>query len=153
MALRVWRARTPAETADIASALAAAAGGGGIVYLSGDLGAGKTHWTRAFLRALGETDAVPSPTFSLAQTYSLPDGRTAHHLDFYRLSPGEWRAAGLDELLNDAKALRIVEWPERAGGLPRPDLFLRFEFTRDDGRQITADAETDAGKKWLRALD
>ena len=127
-------------------------GGGGVIFLSGGLGAGKTHWTRALLRALGETAPAPSPTFPLAQTYRPPFGPVVHHLDFYRLSPGEWRAAGLDEFLDDASALRIVEWPERAAGLPPPDLAVRFEFAGDDGRKISLLPESETGAKWLRAL-
>ena len=76
----------------LASDLARTMTGAGIIFLSGELGAGKTHWTRALLRALGETAPVPSPTFPLAQTYRPRAGVVVHHLDFYRLSPGEWAA-------------------------------------------------------------
>ena len=136
----------------LASDLARTMTGGGIIFLSGELGAGKTHWTRALLRALGETAPVPSPTFPLAQTYRPRAGVVVHHLDFYRLSPGEWRAAGMDEFLSDSDSLRIVEWPERAAGLPRPDLTLTFRFAPDGGRNISLSPESETGEKWVRGL-
>ena len=146
----VWAGNAGA-VAEMAAAMAPAMRRPGIVFLSGGLGAGKTHWTRALLRALGETAPAPSPTFSLAQTYHPPGGPVVHHLDFYRLSPGEWRAAGLDEFLDDDDALRIVEWPERAEGLPAPDLIVRFEFAGDDAREVSLSAESETGAEWLRA--
>ena len=136
----------------LASDIARRMRGPGIVFLSGELGAGKTHWTRALLRALGETSPVPSPTFPLAQTYRPRAGVVAHHLDFYRLSPGEWREAGMDEFLDDADSLRIVEWPERAVGLPRPDLTLTFRFAPEGGRVVLLSPGSEIGEEWVRGL-
>ena len=110
----------------LAAATAPAMRAPGIVFLSGGLGAGKTHWTRALLRALGETAPVPSPTFPLAQTYHPSGVIVVHHLDFYRLAPDEWREAGMDEFLNDSESLRIVEWPERGRGAAPPRLGRQF---------------------------
>ena len=141
------------EMSALAAALAPALRRPGIIFLRGELGAGKTHWTRALLRALGETAPVPSPTFPLAQTYHPPDGRVVHHLDFYRLSGGEWRESGMDELLDDSQSLRVVEWPERADHPPQPDLIVRINFAPNGGRQVEFSAESETGKQWLRALN
>lgn len=95
------------------------------IYLSGDLGSGKTHFTRALLRGLEHTGRVRSPTFTLLEPYKLSKF-TLYHFDFYRFSDkNEWREAGFEELLSDPAAVCVVEWPEMAGGqLPEPDLFL-----------------------------
>jgi tRNA threonylcarbamoyladenosine biosynthesis protein TsaE len=114
-------------TTSLARAVASCVGPGFILYLSGDLGAGKTTFARALLRALGYNGRVQSPTFTLVQSYNLSSFEL-YHFDFYRFSDAhEWREAGFDEQLGgDAAAL--VEWPELgAGTLPEPDLWLRLE--------------------------
>lgn len=113
-------AATEALAARVAHALPA---GAWHCHLHGDLGAGKTTFARALLRALGVTARIKSPTYTLAEPYPLPDGRTAWHLDLYRFGAArEWADAGLDELW-DGDALILVEWPAKAAGLlPPPDL-------------------------------
>jgi tRNA threonylcarbamoyladenosine biosynthesis protein TsaE len=107
----------------MAAALREAAPGAFRCHLHGDLGAGKTTFARALLQALGVTARVKSPTYTLAEPYPLPDGRTAWHLDLYRFHDArEWADAGLEEAWDDG-SLVLVEWPERAEGLlPEPDL-------------------------------
>src|SRR5207253_10863129 len=102
---------------DIAAALQA----GDLVTLSGDLGAGKTALARALIRHLSAnaTLAVPSPTFTLIQTYDLPQFPLVH-ADLYRLEgPGELAELGFDDLPTDA--LVLLEWPDRAAGFLPPD--------------------------------
>lgn len=102
------------ETAALAARLAAQLGAGSLVALTGDLGAGKSTFARAFIRArLGDEDAeVPSPTFILVQTYDAPDGTEIWHADLYRLTdPEEVFELGLDEARDDAVCL--IEWPDR----------------------------------------
>ncbi|HET6631580.1 MAG TPA: tRNA (adenosine(37)-N6)-threonylcarbamoyltransferase complex ATPase subunit type 1 TsaE [Rhodanobacteraceae bacterium] len=101
-------------------------GGGGVVELRGELGAGKTTFARALLRALGVGERVKSPTYSLIESYRAGE-LVAWHLDLYRIAdPGELEWLGLDALADPA-ALVLVEWPERgAGALPAADLRLEL---------------------------
>lgn len=142
----------------LAGALAACLGPGFVLTLSGDLGAGKTTLTRGLLRALGHTGRVRSPTFTLAESYNLPNFEL-YHFDFYRFSASdEWRDLGFDELLGGAGAA-VVEWPELAGGsLPEPDLALRLELPDDagdapqDSRRARLRAGTDRGRRCLTEI-
>lgn len=99
------------------------------IYLSGDLGAGKTTLVRELLRRLGYTGRVASPTFTLMEPYNLSKFEI-HHFDFYRLSePEAWRDAGFEESFTGA-AVVLVEWPEHAGGaLPTPDLSISLSVS------------------------
>jgi len=86
---------------------------GSVIYLQGELGAGKTTLTRGFLRFLGYGGVVRSPTYTLIQSYELM-GREIHHLDLYRLQePEELLELGVEDLL-DGVAILLIEWPERA---------------------------------------
>ena len=107
-----------AATHRLAVELSAMLRGGDVVTLSGGLGAGKTTFARALIRHLAGDAAleVPSPTFTLVQAYALPR-LTVVHADFYRVAD----ASELAELgLDDADALTLVEWPERALDFLRP---------------------------------
>jgi tRNA threonylcarbamoyladenosine biosynthesis protein TsaE len=100
-----------------------------LIYLHGNLGAGKTFFTRSFLAALGFTGRVKSPTFTLMEPYQLAcKGSTinVYHFDFYRFTAGtDWRDAGFVEYL-PGDGIAIVEWPENATGLPTPDIDLHL---------------------------
>ncbi len=122
-----------AATARLGEDLAMALRPGDVLALSGDLGAGKTTLARGLIRALAGDPGldVPSPTFTLVQSY---DTRVpVHHFDLYRLSsPAELDELGLEEALSDGAAL--VEWPERAGGrLPASAVHVELAH-EDDGR-------------------
>lgn len=118
--------------------------GGGIVHLSGELGAGKTTFARALLQALGVGERVKSPTYSLIESYRAGE-LDIHHLDLYRLAdPGELEWLGVSELW-DAAALVLIEWPERAAGaMPPADLVLRLAHSAA-GRTLVAEAPTPRG--------
>lgn len=143
------------DTERLAARLAAELEPGFIVFLSGDLGAGKTTFTRALLRALGYPGRVKSPTFALLESYDLSRFQL-YHFDFYRLSSDrDWIDAGFDDLLGGS-GVAVIEWPERAAAsLPPPDLWLRLEFDAahgDEARIARLDAATPRGLECLRKL-
>lgn len=116
------------ETEALGAALARELAPGSIVLLCGDLGAGKTVFSRGFARGLGVTEPVSSPTYTIVQEYELPTGNRLYHMDLYRIA--DERAAlgfGVDEFLSEPGAFSLVEWPERIRGL-LPDTALRVEL-------------------------
>lgn len=137
--------RDLAATAALGAAIAAGLQVGDTVALAGDLGTGKTTLARAVLSALGQTGPMPSPTFTLVQTYDTPR-LTVRHYDLYRLeSPREIAELGLDEALEDGAVL--VEWPERAGKL-LPDDCLHLSLTMPDA--IIRIANLAGPARWAR---
>jgi tRNA threonylcarbamoyladenosine biosynthesis protein TsaE len=120
------------------------------VHLRGDLGAGKSTFARALLRALGVRGAIRSPTYTLVERYPLDDGGDALHLDLYRIGdPGELEFLGLDA---GEGTLWLVEWPERGGSALPPadiDVLLALE---GDGRSFDAVAGSPVGDEWLSRL-
>jgi tRNA threonylcarbamoyladenosine biosynthesis protein TsaE len=102
---------------DLGQTIAGSLGPGGRVFLTGDLGTGKTTLARALIRALGVSGAIPSPSFILDAVYTLP-GFDVHHMDFYRLSGAREELAmlGFDEIL-ESSAVVIVEWADRFPGM------------------------------------
>ncbi|MBS0471219.1 MAG: tRNA (adenosine(37)-N6)-threonylcarbamoyltransferase complex ATPase subunit type 1 TsaE [Proteobacteria bacterium] len=102
----------PAATQSLGARIAAGLHVGDAVALEGDLGAGKTTLARAILQALGVTEDVPSPTFTLVQHYETSK-MPVRHYDLYRIeNPAELEELGLEEALDEGVAL--IEWPERA---------------------------------------
>src|SRR5690606_3206336 len=124
---------------------------GGHIHLKGDLGAGKTHFTRALLRACGVTGRIKSPSYALLESYKV-SSLYFYHLDFYRFSdPREWVDAGFRDILQD-NAVVLIEWPEKAGDLlPEPDLDLHLDYC-GDGRLATLDARSAKGTLWITTL-
>lgn len=140
-----------AATVRLAQRVAAALDGGLVVYLDGDLGVGKTRFTRALLQTLGVAERVKSPTYSLIENYPLSRGQ-AWHLDLYRIAdPGELEWLGL-EALAEPDALVLVEWPQQgAGALPEPDMVLHLAHA-GAGRAARAEARSPRGVALLRRL-
>ncbi len=128
------------------------AGGGLVVHLKGDLGAGKTTLVRGILRCLGHAGNVRSPTYTLIEPYEFPD-RRVYHLDLYRLGdPEELEWIGIRDLL-DADSLAFIEWPERgAGVLPPADLDVQIDYV-ENGRQVCLVGLSAAGERVVRQLD
>lgn len=125
-------------TEALAARLAALARPGDALLLSGPLGAGKSALARAFLRGLtGDPGLeVPSPSFTLVQSYALPGGGQAHHFDLYRLAgPPDLRELGWEDATAD---IVVVEWPERLGALaPAGALRIALAPLDDDARTAT----------------
>jgi tRNA threonylcarbamoyladenosine biosynthesis protein TsaE len=121
-----------------------------VLYLSGELGAGKTTLAAALLRTLGITEPVRSPSYALIELYQA-GSHAAAHIDLYRLSSAlELETLGLRDYLNPQTML-LIEWPERGGAaLPPPDLHLQLDTL--PARSANPIARTDAGNTWLHAL-
>jgi len=130
----------PEATRARARELAQTLSGPVVIALYGDLGAGKTLFTQALARALGVTEPVTSPTFTLINEYDLPDGGRLYHVDVYRLHDAvpEAIALGLEDLF-DAGVV-VIEWADRiAAILPDDRIDVHFEHIGDDQRRITID--------------
>ncbi len=128
----------------------ARAASAGIVFLHGELGAGKTTLVRGLLRSLGHEGAVKSPTYTLVEHYQLA-GREIYHFDLYRLSdPEELDYIGARDYF-DGRSLCLIEWPERGHGeLPAPDLLINIDYRRD-GRTVELIPKTPLGEALARA--
>jgi tRNA threonylcarbamoyladenosine biosynthesis protein TsaE len=141
-----------AATLRLGAALAVGVGPGRTLFLSGELGTGKTTLVRGLLRALGHAGRVKSPSYPLVELYVV-SSLHLYHFDFYRFkNEAEWRDSGFREYFN-AQTACIVEWPERAGGLlPPPSLAIRLEIA-GAGRRAWLSSPSPAGADWLqRAL-
>lgn len=124
-----------AGTSQAGERLAATLGGGEVILLTGELGAGKTAFVRGLARGLGASpDEVSSPTFTLIQEYR--GGRaTLHHVDLYRLAPAEILDLGLDELISGGDVVAI-EWAERWAERPVDAIEVTIAGEEGDSRRI-----------------
>lgn len=144
------------QTDALGTALSKVLAPGLVIYLHGDLGAGKTALTRALLHAAGHTGRVKSPTYTLAEPYEVTIDQqpvTMTHFDLYRMSePEEFLEAGFREHFN-AQSICIVEWPEKgAPVLPEPDINVTFTVSRS-GRDVELRALSDKGNQCLARLN
>lgn len=135
-------------TLDFAALCAKTFKSGGLVFLQGTLGVGKTTFSRGLIHALGHVGAVKSPTYTLVETYEL-DAVTVCHFDLYRLGAAEeLEFIGIREYLNQG-ALCLVEWPEKGQGvLPVADLTLNLT-DEAEGRRVAWQAHTELGQAWV----
>ncbi|MFH1333971.1 MAG: tRNA (adenosine(37)-N6)-threonylcarbamoyltransferase complex ATPase subunit type 1 TsaE [Pseudomonadota bacterium] len=121
-----------------------------VIYLKGELGAGKTTFVRGLLTALGHTGAVKSPTYTLVEPYQLTHHRI-YHFDLYRLrDPEELTLIGIRDYIDNS--VLLIEWPEKASAyLPHPD--IEFELSiHKMGRLIHGTAFSEVGKILLKTL-
>jgi tRNA threonylcarbamoyladenosine biosynthesis protein TsaE len=123
-----------------------------VIYLTGELGAGKTTLARGLLRALGHEGAVKSPTYTLVEVYEV-SRLHLHHFDFYRFhDPREWTDAGFRESFN-GRTVSLIEWPEKAAGqLPPADLRIDLGLLAT-GRSAELTSSTPAGRKCLAKIE
>ena len=145
---------TSDETADLAERISAQLRIGDTLLLQGDIGAGKSFFARALIQSLQDhPEDVPSPTFTLVQTYNTNIGEV-WHADLYRLNdPSEAEELGLAEAFSDA--ICLIEWPDRLANLAPPDAITLFFTTlaNDDMRQISFSGGTQALRsRILKAL-
>jgi tRNA threonylcarbamoyladenosine biosynthesis protein TsaE len=123
-----------------------------LIFLSGDLGAGKTTFVRGCLRAAGYSGPVKSPTFTLVEEYAIA-GRSIFHFDLYRIAdPEELEGMGIRDYFRD-DALCFIEWAERAKGfLPAPDLEIRLTV-EGSGRRMEIQPRSGLGQGILADID
>jgi len=127
---------------------------GDLIFLDGELGAGKTTFVRGMMRGLGFLGKVKSPSYSLMEQYVL--NFTINHFDLYRFkSASEWEGAGFSEFINKTD-VNLIEWSEKAlDALPTPDLIIFFTYTDQDGsdgRNVRFKSLTSRGEQCIDLL-
>jgi tRNA threonylcarbamoyladenosine biosynthesis protein TsaE len=122
-----------------------------VIYLSGELGAGKTTFSRGFLHGLGHEGKVKSPTYTLVETYSF-DQLQVFHIDLYRIyDPEELELIGIRDYFH-ADSLCLIEWPQQGRGkIPPPDILCDF-YIEDDKRKLIFSTHSVQGERIMRSL-
>ncbi len=134
-------AKTEKQTFAYAQKLAAKLKGGEVLCLTGDLGAGKTVFTKGIASGLGITKIITSPTFVLMKVYGIKNENIKHliHIDAYRLSHGDdLEAIGALDYFGKPNCLTIIEWPERVSEiLPKEKIDVKIKILKDNNREIS----------------
>jgi tRNA threonylcarbamoyladenosine biosynthesis protein TsaE len=141
---------SPEQTEGLGAALGAVLRAGDVVLLTGDLGAGKTLFTKGVARALGVAPAVTSPTFNIMIEYATASGTTLRHFDLYRLDDAD----ALEDIdyfgLLESDAISVVEWGDRfSERMPLDYLLVAFRLDDEDTRSLCFDATGERGSRLL----
>ena len=139
------------ETVSWGGKIAQALKKGGVIYLCGELGAGKTTLCRGILRAYGHKGAVKSPTYTIIEPYELEDVNI-YHFDLYRMiDPEEWEYLGVDDYFSHEN-ICLVEWPDKgADYLPACDVTISLQYL-NEGRTMKVSAYSRRGSEILQEL-
>ena len=139
------------NTLDLGENISAHLTEGLLIFLKGDLGAGKTTLARGLISGLGYVGSVKSPTYSLIEQYEF-DEFTLNHFDLYRFTdPNEWLASGFQEYINSYD-VTLIEWPEKSSELlPKPDLEVELLY-KNESRIAHINSFTEKGHKCLENL-
>lgn len=143
----------PSETEALAGCFSRQCPLGAVIYLTGDLGSGKSTFARAFLQGLGVRGSIKSPTYTIIETYTLENELEAVHMDLYRITdPGEIDYLALDAFADKLRVM-LVEWPEKGDGhLPAADIRVGFEHHART-RRLQLLPQSDIGRNWLKLVD
>jgi len=139
------------EMVDLGATVAGVLQGGEVIYLSGELGAGKTTFVRGLLNALGYSGNVKSPTYTLIEPYAI-NNQDVYHFDLYRVNdPEELEAMGIRDYC-DGKSICLFEWPEQGEEtLPPADIILSLTHS-DPGREVNIESRSPQGEIILNQL-
>ena len=126
------------------------------IWLEGDLGTGKTTFTRYLLRHLGYLGKVKSPTYTLCEPYEIYINQQAyflHHFDLYRMnSPQEWEEAGFKDILTNP-GICLIEWPDKAEGtLPTPDVIFQLNYLNETQRTVNIFPNSSNGQLLMKSM-
>ena len=118
--------------------------GGEVLELIGDVGAGKTTFTRGLAAGLCVTDVIQSPSFTISCSYPARDGLTLNHYDFYRLNDPGIVTMELAESISDDKSITVIEWGDSIRNvLPTNHVIIKFNYLPDQGRDVVISAPTE----------
>lgn len=127
--------------------------GGEVIELIGDVGSGKTTFTKGLAAGMGVDEDVQSPSFTISRVYDLPNGLRLAHYDFYRLNDAGIMADELNETLHDEQSVTVIEWAGLVGTvLPDDRLTIRFISPTDDTRELTFQAGGPKSQELLEKL-
>ena len=130
------------DTLNLANKIGQNLEGGESIQLIGDIGAGKTTFTKGLAKGLGCQEEIVSPTFTLSREYPCRDGLSLHHYDFYRLDEPGLMSIELEESLQDKNAVTVVEWADSVKDvLPNNCIRIKISPSSLDGRAIQISAD------------
>lgn len=138
MNTQVFTTQSPEETIALGKKLGQHLKGGSTVCLTGDLGGGKTHFTKGIAEGLGVESQIVSPTFVLMRVYKRSDAPNLYHLDLYRIkSEKELESMDLDDIIGNDQAIVVIEWPENVKEIiPKNVIWVKFKYIDDKARSI-----------------